>query len=97
MAYSTSVPPYAITHAGIANPVGAQIWAMAGTDAVTVVRVTGYISNAKTLGMKKGDLVFYSKTDASPITCQIMIVSAINANGSADLSDGLAITATNTD
>ncbi len=97
MAYSTSNPPFAITRAGVANPVGAQFWALSGTDAVTVVRVTGYISNAKTLGMKKGDLVFYTKTDASPITCQIMIVSAINANGSGDLSDGTAIGATNTD
>ncbi|MGA0595608.1 hypothetical protein [Enterovirga sp. CN4-39] len=97
MAYSTSAPPVAMHHAGIANPTGAQHWALSGTDAVTAVRVTGYISNAKTLGMKKGDIVWYTKTDASPITCQIMIVSAINANGSADLSDGVAVTGTNTD
>lgn len=97
MAYSTSAPPSALHHAGIANPQGAQHWALSGTDAVTVVRVTGYVSNAKTLGMKKGDIVWYTKTDASPISVQIMIVSAINADGSADLSDGLSVTATNSD
>lgn len=97
MAYSTSAPPSALTHAGIANPMGGQLWAYSSTDAATVVRVTGYISNGKTLGMKKGDIVFVTDTDANPIAATIHVVTAINANGSADLSDGLAITATNTD
>lgn len=95
MAYATATPPRLISQA-----LGDQIpafWVYANTDATTAVRVTGYFTNAKDLGMKKGDIVWYIKTDASPISAQIYIVSAINANGSADLSDGTAITATNTD
>ncbi len=75
-----------------------SVWAMKNTDAVTTVRVAGYISNARARGMKVGDIVNYTKTDASPITIQEMIVVAINSTtGAADLSDGTAITATNTD
>lgn len=96
MAYSTSSPPALLYNGGIGNAFSA-VWGLRNTDAVTDVRVTGYISNAKKLGMKKGDIVQYCKTDANPVTIQLMIVSAINANGSADLSDGTSITATNTD
>lgn len=95
MAYSTTNPPNLVQQ-NLGNRHSAE-WTLTGTDAVATVRVTGYITNAKALGMKKGDLVRYTKTDASPITTQLMIVSAINANGSADLSDGTAVTGTNTD
>lgn len=95
MAYSTANPP-ALKSQALAGKTP-RTWVLTGTDAVTAVRVTGYITNAKKLGMKKGDLVEYVKTDAAPITVQLLIVSAINANGSADLSDGVAVTATNTD
>lgn len=95
MAYSTSNPP-ALVDQSIGNQ-GRAVWILSGTDAVTVVRVTGYISNAAALGMKVGDVVNYTKTDASPIAIQTMIVAAITAAGAADLSDGTAITATNTD
>jgi hypothetical protein len=96
MAYSVANPP-ALKRDTIGGLGGIREWDMLGTDAVTTVRVTGYISNAKVLGMQKGDLVRYVKTDASPIAMQFFIVSAINTDGSADLSDGTAITATNTD
>lgn len=95
MAYSVSAPPSLVWH-DIGNQ-GLARWTLRGTDAVTAVRLSGYVSNAVALGMKKGDLVEYTKTDATPIATQLMIVSAINANGSADLSDGLAVTATNSD
>lgn len=94
--------PYATNTLSLVNTGGIgkarpQIWEMENTDAVTAVRVSGYITDATQRGMVRGDVVHYTKTDASPITRQTMIVTAINANGSADLSDGLAITATNTD
>ena len=94
MAYNTANPP-----ALISQGVGGffRQWVYKSTDAATVVRVTGYITNAKDLGMKVGDIVTAIDTDASPVAAQIMLVSVINANGSADLSDGVAITATNTD
>lgn len=95
MSYSTSQPPQLLTQA-LGNT-GPAIWVYRSTDAATAVRVTGYITNAKSLGMKAGDLVHSIKTDASPLSVQTHIVSVINADGSADLSDGSATTATNTD
>ncbi len=95
MAYSLNNPP-----ALYAQAVGGYYreWVLKGTDATTVVRAVNYITNARDLGMKVGDVLFYIKTDAAPITVQQFIVSAINATtGAGDLSDGTAITATNTD
>lgn len=95
MAYSTSSPPSLDS-----QTVGGTYreWTYRSTDAFTVVRVIGYISNARDLGMKVGDLVKCIKTDASPISMQLATVSAINATtGAGDLSDGTAVVATNTD
>lgn len=95
MAYSTSNPPALHSQA-----VGGfyRKWVYKSTDAPAVVRVIGYITNARDLGMKVGDLVEVIDTDAAPISLQLMIVSAINATtGAGDLSDGTAVTATNTD
>lgn len=94
MAYSTASPPMLL-----AQTVGGgkRVWIYASTDAATVVRVTGYVTNARSLGLQAGDIVAMIDTDASPIAAQWMIVSAINSDGTGDLSDGVAITATNTD
>lgn len=94
MAYSTSNPPR-LVWSGIGK--GPRHWVMEGTDANTAVQVSGYITNAKTLGLRAGDTLTYVKTDASPVAAWLYIVSAINSNGSGDLSNGLAITATNSD
>lgn len=74
-----------------------RLWVYKSTDAATSVRVSGYISDATARGVKKGDLVLVIDTDASPIAEQWMQVNEILANGGADLSDGVAITATDTD
>lgn len=94
MAYSTDNPPSLLT-----QTIGGTraFWIYASTDTATAVRVSGYITNAKALGMQVGDILYSIDTDASPIAAHIYIVNAINANGSADLSDGTAITATDTD
>jgi hypothetical protein len=76
---------------------GRKRWWYEGTDAVSAVRVAGYIADATARGMKAGDIVEYLKTDANPLAIQIFAVSAVSPAGAADLSDGLAITATNTD
>lgn len=96
MAYSTSAPPVLL--AGAING-QSQLWLYRSTDAAAVVRVSGYISNAGTLGMRAGDLVWMIDTDASPIAAQMMTVATISATYpyAADLTDGTAITATNTD
>lgn len=93
MAYSSSNPPRLIDQ-DIGNS-GQAEWALSGTDALTVVDTTGYISNAKSLGMKAGDLVTYRKTDTNATSKHIVLT--INADGSADLSDGTVFTLTNTD
>jgi hypothetical protein len=94
MAYSTSNPPALISQ-GIGG--GARrIWVYASTDAATAVRVSNYISNGYKLGMRKGDLVIQTDTDASPISMQLMIVTECTSTV-CDLSDGVAVTATDTD
>lgn len=93
MAYSTSNPPALISQ-GIGGFF--RQWIYKSTDAPAAVRVAGYVTNGWTLGMRKGDLVLVVDTDAAPITMQMMIVSAASS-ASVDLSDGVAVTATNTD
>jgi len=97
MAYSTSNPPYLMFAPFGHTTLKPAIWGYSSTDAVTVVRVTGYISNAKDLGMHAGDVVLVIDNDASPVTGAWCWVSVINADGSADLSDGVTVTGTNTD
>ena len=94
MAYATTNPPLLLVE-GVGGFM--RIWGYRSTDAATAVRVDGYITNASDLGLQAGDVLISIDTDASPIAGQIHMVSAINANGSADLSDGVAITATDTD
>jgi len=93
MAYSTSNPPVLVGQP-IAGP---RCWEYRSTDAATAVDADGYITNAKDLGMQVGDYIRVVDTDASPVTATAHVVSAINANGSADLSDGVALGSTDTD
>ena len=95
MAYSTSSPPALISQRVGAD--GGALWFYKSTDAPTVVRVSGYITNGDDLGMKAGDVVIGVDTDASPIAVQLYIVTSVASGGAADLSDGTAITATDTD
>lgn len=94
MAYDTSNPP-----ALLMGSIGGRdkVWIYKSTDAATAVRVDGYITNGWDLGMRAGDLVAVVDTDASPIAMQLMIVSSASATGGVDLSDGTAVTATDTD
>jgi hypothetical protein len=94
MAYSTSNPPAMITQRVGAD--GGAMWIYNSTDAAIVVRKANYISNADALGMKIGDLVFHTDTAGATLG-QIYLVVTVTAGGAADLSDGTAITATNTD
>jgi len=97
MAYSTDNPPFVIAQ-GIAG--SRKLWMYVDTDAATDVRVSGYFTNGYTLGMRAGDILIQVDSDASPIASQIMIVNAASKSGSTetvDCSDGVAITATDTD
>ena len=94
MAYSTNNPPAMITQR-LGDSPAAAFWMYVSTDAATVVRVDGYITNGDDLGMKIGDLVFQSSADAS--VAHIYVVKSVTAGGAADLSDGTAIVVTDTD
>lgn len=92
MAYSTDNPPF-LTSQGVGGSF--RRWAYKSNDAPAVVRVDGYITNAEDLGMKVNDVVEVVDVDGQ--TVSLCTVRAINANGSADLSDGTALTQTDTD
>ena len=93
MAYATTNPPVLLN-----DTLGGtfRLWAYKSTDAAAAVRVSGYFTNGYDLGMRAGDLVMIVDTDASPIASQIMIVTSATA-AAVDLSDGTAVTATDTD
>ncbi len=94
MPYSTSNPPRCISQSVGAN--GGDIWFYNSADADTVVRVAGYITNADDLGMKVGDIMMQSDL-AGATVAHMYVLSAIDAAGAGDLSDGTAIITTNTD
>lgn len=95
----------------IPNEVGGQEWWYDTTDAISVVRAANYVSDALVRGMEKGDFVWVRVWSALPNTStakqtgsgtaptlsavQQMVVLGVASTG-ADLSDGSAITLTNT-
>jgi hypothetical protein len=93
MAYSTANPPQIVS-----QTIGGshKEWVYESTDAVTAVRVSGYFTNGWALGMRKGDIVRVTDTDASPIAVSTCIVTSATSTA-VDLSDGSAITATDSD
>lgn len=93
MAYSEANPPRLVMQ-NLGNTDMAK-WTYQSADAATVVRGANYITNALRLGMKVGDIVEVWDNDSSPPAITIMTVVTVAAAG-ADLSDGTAITATNT-
>lgn len=94
MAYSTSTPPTLLV--GSLENSAPNIWAYKSADAVATVRVINYFTNAQALGMKVGDIVFVYNTNSGSPLMSICVVMAVASTG-ADLSDGTAITVTNTD
>lgn len=93
MAYSTDNPPrMAVPGVGGGTP---SIWVYDSADAATTVRGASYISNGDELGMKKGDIVMQSDSAGASVA-HIYVVSSVTSGGAADLSDGTAITTTNT-
>ena len=82
-------------------------WLLDTPDAVTSARVDGYISDGQSRGMKVGDLVtmrqwttFTSQYNrAGPVLAvQLMVVASVStSNDSVDLTDGTAVSVTDTD
>jgi len=91
MAYATSNPPELLI--GLQN---FRMWIYKSTDASSAVDASGYITDGYARGMRQGDIVLVQDTDASPIATQICMVTS-DTSEVIDLSDGVAITATDTD
>lgn len=91
MAYATTNPPTLFGQA-IA---GQRIWLYVSADAIATVNTAAYFSNGDALGLKVNDIVWVIDT-ATP-TSGIAIVRDVTAGGQADISDGLAVTMTDTD
>lgn len=92
MAYSTANPPRQVYSSVGSN--GGQRWMYDSADAATVVRAINYITNAKDLGMKVGDVVEQFDSAGATVAHEYVVL-AVTVSG-ADLSDGDAKTLTNT-
>jgi hypothetical protein len=92
MSYSTSNPPYKIFHGGLTGAAW-TCWAYVSADAVADVDGSGYITNAKELGMKVNDGVFVVDT-ATPLIsfCRVHAIDA--TTGAGNLSNGTTIGST---
>ena len=81
-----------------------NIWVLNTTDAIATVNTSDYISDGVTRGAKQGDTVLVKTRASLPrgaVTAQhwAFIIDSGTGSGSlgVDLTDGLAITATDTD
>jgi len=91
MAYSTSTPPRLMSQAMI----GAKIWYYESADAIATVNTSGYFTNGHALGMRVGDTVIVRDT-ATPTTSLCTVID-VTSGGQADISDGTAISQTDSD
>lgn len=72
-----------------------SIWTYSSTDAQSTIRATGYFNSVASL-LKVGDIIFcYSSTGGSPV----MSTAYVNSNTGTvvDITDGVTVTATDTD
>ena len=81
MAYSVDNPPALLT-----QRVGGSggIWHYSSNDDAATVVASGYFTNGKDLGMKKGDVVYIFEEDTATLTTAV--VSSVAADGTVDLS-----------
>jgi hypothetical protein len=72
-----------------------SIYTYASADAQSVIRFTGYF-NAVASILKVGDIIFcYSATGGTPVMSTAYVVS--NTGTVVDITDGVTVTATDTD
>lgn len=91
MAYSTANPPMLM-----ANGVGgaARLWFYKSADPIATVNTANYFTNGGTLGMKVDDPVLVIDTVNHLVDwCAVQATG----DGTTDITDGLRITATDTD
>jgi hypothetical protein len=70
-----------------------QIWTYTSADAIATVNTAAYFNDASSL-LKVGDII-YVYDSATPTMSIVFVLS--NASGVVDVSDGLTVTATDTD
>jgi hypothetical protein len=70
-----------------------QIWTYTSADAIATVNTSGYFNDASSL-LKVGDII-YVYDSATPTMSITFVVS--NASGVVDITDGLTVTATDSD
>lgn len=70
-----------------------RLWVYRSADALATVVAAGYISNGYDMGMKVDDMVIV--VDTTNHLTDFCIAASVTANGSADLTNGLRVTATN--
>ncbi len=89
MAYNTALPPALI--AGKLNS-GPRIWMYEEAGlASAAVDLSGYITNAYTLGMRNGDLVFHRNPTTNIWSSHVVVNTPTAASPAADLSNGTTI------
>lgn len=77
---------------------GSAAWKLRGTDAASVVRVTGFITDGGDRGMKPGDTVEYWETDSNIVSKFVVITVASTGSGAVDLGDATTVgSGTNSD
>lgn len=81
MSYATTNPPLCIVPGIGSSP---ALWTYSSTDAHTAADETDYFTNGKALGMKVGDFVIVSDTDAPSVT--LHTVTAVDSDGNATIS-----------
>lgn len=77
MAYITNATRPALISQQIDNVAVPKLWVMSGTEADATVLAAGYISDAASLGLSVGDIIWYIKTDT--LNGYMHIVTAISA------------------
>jgi hypothetical protein len=81
-----------------------NIWILNTVDAIATVNTSNYISDGVTRGMKQGDIVFVKLRASLPRgtvsavnICYVIDVGTGTDGKGVDLTDGLVVTATDTD
>lgn len=77
----------------LAGASGVGLWHYSSADAIATVNTAGYFNNASNM-LNIRDVIIVVDT-ATPTTSLVSVLS--NASGVVDVSDGLAITETDTD
>lgn len=88
MAYSTANPPkQLVTGMGSGQP---SLWVYTSTDVHTDVDAAGYFTDGSDLGLRVGDVMLVSKSDAT-IGTTIHYVSTVTAGGAASVAPAILV------